>query len=124
MKGLTGINIWTITSTDYVKAAVENLEKQLGKKGLRLTSAVQPMVTGFVSELDNLPELDADDRTIVQKLIGILRWAIELGRVDICHEVSILSQFQASARQGHLGQLYHIFASKTMVFQSNIMIFD
>ena len=109
LKGLNGINIWTITSTDYVKAAVENLEKQLGKKGLKLPSAVQPMATGFVPELDDSPELDAGDHTTVQELIGILRWAIELGRVDICHEVSILSQFQASPRQGHLEQLYHIF---------------
>ena len=67
------------------------------------------MATGFVPELDDSPELDADDRTTVQELIGILRWAIELGRVNICHEVSILSQFQASPRQGHLEQLYHIF---------------
>ena len=43
-------------------------------------------------------------------MIGILRWAIELGRADILLEVSLLSQFQASPRQGHLEQAYHIFA--------------
>ena len=67
------------------------------------------MSTGYVPELDDSPELDADGRTNIQELIGILRWVIKLGRVDICHEVSILSQFQASPRQGHLEQLYHIF---------------
>jgi hypothetical protein len=43
------------------------------------------------------------------QLMGILRWAIELGRVDIFVEVSQLSQFQALPRQGHLEAAYHIF---------------
>jgi hypothetical protein len=44
------------------------------------------------------------------QLIGILRWAVELGRIDIFHEVSIMSQYQASPRRGHLEGLYHMFA--------------
>jgi hypothetical protein len=42
-------------------------------------------------------------------MIGILRWAVELGRIDIQVEVAIMSQYQASARQGHLEALYLIF---------------
>ena len=42
-------------------------------------------------------------------MIGVLRWAIELGRVDILLEVSLLSTQMASPRLGHLQQLYHIF---------------
>jgi hypothetical protein len=45
-----------------------------------------------------------------QELIGELRWAIEIGRVDILHEVSLLSSHQASPRRGHLEQLIHIFS--------------
>ena len=33
------------------------------------------------------------------KLVGILHWYIELGRIDILHEAV-----------GHLGDLYHIFS--------------
>jgi hypothetical protein len=40
----------------------------------------------------------------------MLRWATELGRVDILHEVSILSQYQASPREGHREQVMHIFS--------------
>jgi hypothetical protein len=43
-------------------------------------------------------------------LIGILRWAIELGRLDLFVEVSQLSQHQALPRRSHLEALYHIFA--------------
>ena len=44
------------------------------------------------------------------QLIGICRWAVELGRIDIFLEVSLLSQYQASPRLGHLEVLYNVFA--------------
>ena len=44
-----------------------------------------------------------------QELIGELRWAIEIGRVDIHTEVSMLLAYQASPRQGHLEQVIHIY---------------
>ena len=37
-----------------------------------------------------------------QQLIGVLRWSIELGRIDIMTEVSCLSQHLFSPREGHL----------------------
>jgi len=39
----------------------------------------------------------------------MLRWATELGRVDISHEVALLSQYQAFPREGYLKQLLNIF---------------
>ena len=42
--------------------------------------------------------------------MGILRWSIEIGRVDILTEVSKLSAYQASPSLGHLLALYQIFA--------------
>ena len=42
--------------------------------------------------------------------MGILRWAIELGRVDMFVEVTQLSQYQAIPRQGYLEAAYHILA--------------
>ena len=40
----------------------------------------------------------------------MLRWETELGRTDIIHEVSILSQYQAAPREGKMGEILHIFA--------------
>jgi hypothetical protein len=59
---------------------------------------------------DVTAELDDNGFTCFQELIGILRWAKEIGRVDILFEVSIPSQFQANPREGHLKQLLHVFA--------------
>ena len=67
------------------------------------------MTSSFIPELDGSTELEKKDLPIFQELIGILRWATELGRVDILHEVSILSQYQAAPREGHLNELLHIF---------------
>ena len=63
----------------------------------------------FAPELDDSPELDSSDITLYQELIGMLRWACELSRVDILHEVSILSQYQAAPRVNHMKQLLQIF---------------
>ena len=61
------------------------------------------------------PELDASDycnedmHTVYQNFIRMLRWMCELGRIDILHETSILSQYLAAPRMGHLKQAIHIF---------------
>ena len=65
-----------------------------------------------------------------QELIGELIWAIEIGRVDIGHEVSVLSSYQAAPRDGHLQQILHIFAflkknpKLTLYFDPNPVVID
>ena len=44
-----------------------------------------------------------------QNLIGILRWIVELGRIDIHYEVALLSQHLASPKVGHMEQAFQIF---------------
>ena len=41
-------------------------------------------------------------------MIGSLRWAVEIGRVDILLEVSNMSSQLALPREGHLEQVLHI----------------
>jgi hypothetical protein len=64
----------------------------------------------YQPELDVSNELGLELSSHYLQLIGIARWAIELGRIDIHHEVSLLSQYQANPRVGHLEALYHVFA--------------
>ena len=47
-------------------------------------------------------ELKADGLQYYQELIGVLRWAVEIGRLDILLEVSLMSAHLALPRQGHL----------------------
>ena len=69
-----------------------------------------PITKDYRPELDTSPELDPEEGTYYQSLIGVLRWMVEMGRVDICCEVSMLNSFVAMPREGHLRQLYHMFA--------------
>ena len=60
-------------------------------------------------ELDTSILCNNSQITHFQNLFGILRWIIELGRIDIAYEVSCLSRYLASPRTGHLIQDLHIF---------------
>jgi hypothetical protein len=55
------------------------------------------------------PECNAVMTQRNQAYIGILRWALEMGRVDIVLEVSLMSSFNVLPREGHLEALYHMF---------------
>ena len=68
------------------------------------------MCQSYRPELDSSEELEGEDITYYQELMGILRWSMEIGRVDIHTEVSMLSAYQASPRRGYLSALYQIFA--------------
>ena len=69
-----------------------------------------PISTTYCPEIDVSPELSQSDASYYQSLIGVLRWIVELGRVDICLEVSMMSSHVALPREGHFEQLLHIFA--------------
>ena len=87
-----GAKAWGFSSSQYVQAAVKNIEEYLAKTDRKLPSkALTPIQTSYRPEIDTTPELNANDSAYYQSLIGILRWMVELGRVDICLEVSMLS---------------------------------
>ncbi len=84
------VSFWTMSAEKYVTAAVKNVEEALSKRGLRLLSkCYTPMPTDYKPELETSPELKADGVQYYQELIGIHRWAVELGRVDILLETSL-----------------------------------
>jgi hypothetical protein len=106
-----GVKAWGMSSSQYVQAAVKNVKKYLEILGKKLPAkAKTPMQTSYRPELDVTEELGAQEGSYYQLLIGILRWMVELGRIDICLEVSMMSSHLALPRQGHLEQLLHVFA--------------
>jgi hypothetical protein len=104
---------WSMGSKTYVKNAIRVVEALIMEDDpeAKLKSTTRnPFPSGYKPELDVTPELNDELGSRFLQLIGILRWAIELGRLDIFVEVSQLSQHQAMPRRGHLEALYHIFA--------------
>jgi hypothetical protein len=119
-----GVKAWAFSSSQYVQEAVRNVESYLDQKGGKLpTRAETPMQTSYRPELDVTPELNAVDAAYFQSVIGILRWIVELGRIDICLEVSMLSSHLALPREGHLAQTFHVFAYLKK-YHNTEMVFD
>jgi hypothetical protein len=84
-----GVKAWAFSSSQYVRKAVKNIEKHLDRKGGKLPfKAETPIQTSFRPELDVTPKLNPTDAAYFQSIIEILRWIVELGRIDI---VSMLS---------------------------------
>ena len=99
-----------MSSEKYVKSAIQNIEETLQKMGQWLPSKCKkPLAYGYRPELDVNPELKADGLQRYQELIGILCWAVKLGRVDILMETSMMSTHLAMLRWGHLEQVHHIY---------------
>ena len=91
--------------------AVNNVEQYLKSKGKKLMAkAPAPMTNGYRPEIDISEELPDDEASYYHSLIGVLRWIVELGRVDINTEVSMMSSHLALPRSGHLDEVFHIFA--------------
>jgi len=102
---------WGMSSYQFVKEAIRVVELELGKVGKKLTTkASTPMYADYRPELDISLLLDAHQAKYYQELIGILRWAVELGRIDIHVQVAMLSSYTVQPRVGHLDAVFCIFA--------------
>jgi len=105
-----GVEAWAFGSSQYVQVAVKNVKGYLAERGQKLPAKAEtPIQTSYQPELDVSEELGSNEAAYYQSLIGVLRWMVELGHVDICLEVSLLSSHLALPRCGHLQQLYHMF---------------
>ena len=109
-----GTTMWSMNCREYLQASIERVKKlSIDHDGIELHKKLKvkkprPLPKDYHPELDTSKELD--DPNIYQQLIGILRWACELGRIDILTEVSVMSQHMCNPREGHLAGVFHIFA--------------
>jgi hypothetical protein len=106
-----GVKAWTFGSCQYVQSAVKNVEEHLAKTGEKLPyKAPTPLSGNYRPEIDVSPELEEIKASHFHSSIGVLRWIVELGRIDLDVEVSMMSSHLALPREGHLKEIYHIFA--------------
>ena len=82
---------------------VEEYVRLFGEKP---TSKVRsPLEKNDHPELDTSELLDEDGIQKYQSLIGMLQWAISLGRFDVATAVMTMSSFRVAPREGHLSRL-------------------
>ena len=85
--------------------------------------ATTPLLSNYKPELDLSKEQKGTDLAYYQSLIGVLWWVVELGRVDICLEVYMMSSYLAMSQEGHLEEVHQIF-SYLKCHHNSEMIFD
>ena len=108
------VEAWAFSASQYIQSAVGNVKEYLKKRGdgkwTVPAKAETPIQSTYHPELEVSPELDTEDASYYQSLIGVLRWIVELGRVDICLEVSMLLSHLTLPREGHMQQVFQTFA--------------
>ena len=111
---------------------LKNVKARLKDDGFRFNtklssieySAKQPFSSNdYRPELDTSTECDANQTQFYQNIIGILRWTVELGRIDIAFECSSLSSYSAFPRTGHLQQALHVM-KYLEIHHENELTFD
>ena len=126
-----GIATWSFSSLQYIQNAIKNVEIYLRKSNRKLPSyAPSPFKIGYRPEIDTSPVLCLNEASHYQSMIGILRRVVELGRIDITCEVSLMASMMAMPRKGHLDQLNHTFSylkrkhNSEIVFDPTVPVID
>jgi len=99
-------------SKHYVANLIQTVEDLLQEDWRELKGRWKSKTHTTLLPTSNKPELDnsklPDHASRYRQLIGMLKWAVELGQMDIHVEVAMMSQYQAEPREGHLEALYLI----------------
>mmetsp|Transcript_5420 Transcript_5420/g.7997 ORF Transcript_5420/g.7997 Transcript_5420/m.7997 type:complete len:239 (+) Transcript_5420:3465-4181(+) len=90
----SGTKTWYLSAKDYLTKAIPIVEEHYG--ALKKVKADTPLPTNYHPEDDTSPFLNDDEAALYQSFIGTLRWAVELGRIDLTFGVSLMSRFSGA----------------------------
>jgi hypothetical protein len=109
----------------YLKQAIIEVERKWGNilKLFPKQTLDVPVQPGSHPELDSTKFLEDDDVQLYQSYIGVLRWAVELGRIDLAHAAGAMARFAAAPRNGHMHMVIRIFAYCKKHIESKL-VFD
>ena len=122
---------WGMGADQYVKEAIRNVENWLEQRDRTLKNNVTTTLpNNYTPELDASEYCSDEETNYYMQQIGVLRWAVELGRIDNCHDVSVMAAFSAAPRRGHLDAVFHLFSylkkhdRSRIVFDDSYIPFD
>ena len=100
-------NWWVMGSSTYITECLRKFCALLNFTTLRKEKL--PCSPGDHPELDLIPLLCEAQHFIYQQLVGMVEWAVQIGRFDIRYALTSLNRFLAAPREGHLSWLVKIF---------------
>ena len=122
---LDGSTCWWINGRDYISNSINLSKKIMEQKGKVFVYVKReniPTIISYRPELGVSPILNPKEFQEYQQFIGIAHWIIELGRVDILYEVSLLSSHLAMPRKGNMEALMVIFVYFNKAYGKTIII--
>ena len=122
-EGRHGDKCFGLSSTSYTTRTIEELERRLEERKMKIYESVSPMDINYHPEMDLSDHLTDEDTNWYQELIGTLRWLVEIGRIDIANGVSLLSSHLTSPREGHFMAALRIYGYLKR-FPDYAMVFD
>ena len=109
----------------YIKESCKMVQGWSKSEGCKFkNNRDNAMPAKYCPEIDISAELGDDQATKFQQMTDILRWLIELGRIDIITEVSLLSSFNVNPCEGHLEAAYHVFKYLYNHMNGGRVVFD
>ena len=119
---INGMKTWSMSAREYLEKSIPVIEERFGplKQNNKVTT---PLPKDYHPELDTSKFLNDEYIEVYQSYMGILRWAVELGRIDLAQAASLMARFQAAPRADHLTKVIGIFAYIKKHLQSRI-VFD
>jgi hypothetical protein len=118
---------WRLSPSKYVAQAIKNCQLHLTEKLSRKYSiparADNLFPVDYVPSTDLSDILDPECSSFYQHLIGVMRWMVELGHIDIATEVSMLSSYLACPCKGHIENALHVMRYLRLKHNSQL-IFD
>ncbi len=116
---------WGLSPSKYVAQAVKNCAKHLTDKLNNCfrfpQQADNPLPYDYNPELDLSEPLDPECSSFYQHLIGVMRWTVELGCIDIATEVSLLSSHLTFPREGHLETALRIMSYQSLKHNTRLL---
>ena len=92
---INGVVAWGMSPLKYVHEDAKNCAKHVkdnfpGKYTFSAHSE-NPFVMGCEDVMETSKDLYPSEASYFQSIIGVMRWMVEIGRIDIATEVSLIS---------------------------------
>ncbi len=113
-----------LSAEGYLEKAIPTIEERFGNLSelFRKSSCYVPAPPTYHPEVDTSCSLDEDSTCLYQSYVGILRWAVEIARIDTSHSGATMARFMAAPRSGHLTGILRMFAYLKFHLRSKIVI--
>ena len=105
VKMSNGVWAWAISPSKYMQEAVKNcqqfLKNNCDEEYKLIHHAPNPFPLGYEPGTDTSPFIPQDEASYFQMISGVMRWMVELGRINITTEVLLILSFLAMPCQCH-----------------------